>query len=249
MKTVSALVVIAASLCSLDAVAADSVTVKVNGQADPEITAVIQNFKRLYPATPIKEVSTTPLPGIYQVVMGKNVAFVDETGRYFIFGHMFDMKEQRDLTEEVAATTAKVDFATLPMADAIVTVKGSGKRRVAVFMDPDCPYCKQLESSLSKITDVTIYTFLFPLDALHPDAKRKSIGVWCAKDRAKAWDDLMLRNIVSDAKCADTPVDRNMQLALSLGVNGTPTMVFPNGQVLPGSPRPEQLENLLGESK
>jgi thiol:disulfide interchange protein DsbC len=240
---------IAASICSLGAVAADTGAVKVEAPADPAITAVIQNFKRLYPATPIKEVTATPLAGIYQVVMGKNVAFVDETGRYFIFGHMFDMKEQRDLTAETAATTAKVDFATLPINDAIVTVKGSGKRRVAVFMDPDCPYCKQLESSLSKITDVTIYTFLFPLDALHPDAKRKSVGVWCAKDRAKAWDDLMLRNIVSDAKCADTPVGRNMQLALSLGVNGTPTLLFPNGQVLPGSPRPEQLETLLGESK
>ena len=118
-----------------------------------------------------------------------------------------------------------------------------------MFSDPDCPYCKQLESNLTKVTDVTIYTFLYPLEGLHPDAKRKSVGVWCAKDRVKAWDDLMLRNVVSDANCADHPVDRNLKLAESMSVTGTPTLIFANGQVVPGSPRPEQFEQLLGAAK
>lgn len=249
MKTIKTLALVVASLFSFGAIAADSATVKVNGQADPAMIAVIQKLKSLYPTTTFKEVTTTPLPGIYQVVMGRNVAFVDDTGRYFLFGRMFDMKEQRDLTEEAAPTNAKVDFDALPLKDAIVTKKGSGARKVVVFSDPDCPYCKQLESNLTKVTDVTIYTFLYPLGGLHPDAKRKSVGVWCAKDRAKAWDDLMLRNVVSDANCADHPVDRNLKLAESMSVTGTPTLIFANGQVVPGSPRPEQFEQLLGAAK
>jgi thiol:disulfide interchange protein DsbC len=245
MKTIKTLTLIAASIISLGAVAADTADIKVNGPADPALIAVIHKLKALYPATQIKEVSGTPLPGIYQVLMGRNVAFVDESGRYFLFGHLYDMKDQRDLTMDSSATVAKTDFAALPLADAIVTVKGSGTRKVAVFMDPDCPYCRQLESALDKLTDATIYTFLMPLEGLHPDAKRKSVGVWCAKDRAKAWNDLMTRNVVTDGSC-DAPIDRNIKLAERLGITGTPTLIFANGQVMPGAPRTDQLEQLLG---
>lgn len=237
--------------CAVTATAAESVTVRVNGQADPAVMAMLSRLRQLYPSTVFKEISTTPLPGIFQVVMGRNVAFVDDSGRYFLFGHLFDMREQRDLTEEATAASpsTKVDFGALPVKDAIVTTKGSGARKLAVFIDPDCPYCRQFENTLAKLTDVTVYTFLFPLEALHPDAKRKSVGVWCAADRAKAWDDLMLRGMESRKACDDTPIDRNLKLAESLGINGTPTLVFPNGQVLPGSPRAEHLEQLLGAAK
>jgi thiol:disulfide interchange protein DsbC len=95
------------------------------------------------------------------------------------------------------------------------------------------------------LTDATIYTFLMPLEGLHPDAKRKSVGVWCAKDRAKAWNDLMTRNVVTDGSC-DAPIDRNIKLAERLGITGTPTLIFANGQVMPGAPRTDQLEQLLG---
>ena len=159
-----------------------------------DISGVEKNLKLLYPKTKFQSVKNTPIPGIYEVVMGRNVAYVGEDGRYFIFGHLFDMETQTDLTEDVAQENVKIDFATLPLQQAIKTVKGDGKRIVAVFSDPDCPYCKKLEQELAKINNVTIYTFLFPLGDLHPDAKDKADAIWCAKDKSAAWSSYMLSN-------------------------------------------------------
>ena len=114
--------------------------------------------------------------------MGKNAAYTDATGRYFVFGHLFDMKEQRDLTAERVEKAARIAFGELPLADAIKTVRGKGERVLAVFSDPDCPYCRRLEAELDKLDNVTLYTFPYPLEGLHPEAKDKSIAVWCAAE-------------------------------------------------------------------
>jgi thiol:disulfide interchange protein DsbC len=209
--------------------------------------AMLSKLKQKYQNTTFKSVTATPLPGVYEVVMGKNVAYVEETGRYFVFGHLFDMQTQTDMTEGKIASVAtanRIDFSKLPLADAVVSVKGDGSRKIAVFSDPDCPYCKQLENNLTTLNNVTIYTFLFPLEQLHPQAKAKSIGVWCAADRAKALSDLMLRNITTSGNC-DNPIERNIALAQQMGVNGTPTIILTDGTIMPGAPAASKLEQML----
>ena len=211
--------------------------------------AVMATLKQKYPSTVIKSVSSTNLPGVYEVVMGKNVAYVEESGRYFLFGHMFDMQTQTDLTEGkiMAEQVAKVDFKKLPLKDAIKIVRGDGSRKVAIFSDPDCPYCKQLENNIANLTNVTIYLFLFPIDQLHPQAKAKAVGVWCAADQVKAWDGLMRRAEVPTGQC-ENPVDRNIALAETMGINGTPTVILPDGSIIPGAPSAAKLEQMLNQA-
>ena len=209
-------------------------------------------LKQKYPKTSFKSVAATHLPGVYEVVMGKNIAYVEPSGRYFIFGHLFDMETQKDLTEEKRPvlqstdTSDKIDVRALPLADAIKSVRGNGERRLYVFSDPDCPYCKQLENALASVDNVTVYTFMFPIDSLHPAAKAKSAGVWCAKDRAKAWNDLMTRNMVPTGTC-ETPIDRNVALAEKLSIRGTPTLIFADGSLIPGALNAERINQLLAQ--
>lgn len=212
-------------------------------------TAVMATLKQKYPSTVIKSVSSTNLPGVYEVVMGKNVAYVEESGRYFLFGHMFDMQTQTDLTEGkiMAEQVAKTDFKALPLKDAIKIVRGDGSRKVAIFSDPDCPYCKQLENNIANLTNVTIYLFLFPIDQLHPQAKAKSVGVWCAENQVKAWEGLMRRAEVPTGQC-ENPVDRNIALAETMGINGTPTVILPDGSIIPGAPSAAKLEQMLNQA-
>ena len=212
-------------------------------------TAVMANLKQKYPSTAIKSVTSTHLPGIYEVVMGKNVAYVEESGRYFIFGHLFDMQTQTDMTEGkiMADQVAKIDPKALPIKDAVTIVRGDGSRKIAIFSDPDCPYCKQLENNIASVTNVTIYLFMFPIDQLHPGAKAKSVGVWCSADRAKAWEGLMRRSEVPTGDC-DNPIDRNVALAESLSINGTPTVILPDGSVIPGAPSASKLEQMMNNA-
>lgn len=213
----------------------------------PESAAVMTSLRQKYPSTAIVAVNKTHLPGIFEVVMGKNVAYAEESGRYFIFGHLFDMETQQDLTEpKLAAAQPRVDVKGLPLKDAIVTVKGNGNRSLYVFSDPDCPYCKQLETTLSTLTDVTIYTFLFPIAQLHPEAHRKSEGVWCAKDQSAAWAELVIKGVVRAGGC-ETPIGRNIALAESLNISGTPTMIFEDGSVVPGAIPAARIKQLLAK--
>ena len=240
MKTTRLLTsILAAALLSGSAYAGDAL----------KEMAVMATLKQKYPSTVIKSVSSTNLPGVYEVVMGKNVAYVEESGRYFLFGHMFDMQTQTDLTEGkiMAEQVAKTDFKALPLKDAIKIVRGDGSRKLAIFSDPDCPYCKQLENNIANLTNVTIYLYLFPIDQLHPQAKAKSVGVWCATDQVKAWDGLMRRNEVPTGQC-ENPVDRNIALAETMGINGTPTVILPDGSIIPGAPSSAKLEQMLKQA-
>ena len=208
-------------------------------------TAIAERLQSLYPATRFGAVNTTPWPGVFEVVMGANLAYVDESGQYFLFGHLFDMKAQRDLTAERKDTQMRVDFAALPLADAVKDVRGNGARTLAIFSDPDCPYCLKLETEIKSLTDVTIYTFLMPIASLHPGARSKAISVWCAEDRVAAWHALMLRDETSSPKECPHPVDRNIALGERLGINGTPTLVAADGRILPGAASSAQIEAWL----
>ncbi|MCC7194139.1 MAG: DsbC family protein [Gemmatimonadaceae bacterium] len=214
----------------------------------PASRAIAERLQSLYPATRFGEVNTTPWPGVFEVVMGANLAYVDETGQYFLFGHFYDMKAQRDLTAERKDSLARIDFASLPLADALKEVRGSGSRTLAIFSDPDCPYCRRLEAEMKGLTDVTIYTFLMPIASLHPDARAKAIAVWCSRARIAAWHALMWRDEKVSAKDCPHPVDRNVTLGDRLGVTGTPTLVAADGRVLPGAASSAQIEAWLARS-
>jgi len=218
-------------------------------QADDGAESLEKRLKDLYPATRIERVQTSEIPTVYEVTMGKNSAYTDATGRYFVFGHLYDMKTQRDLTAERMEKQQRIDFSQLPLGDAIKTVRGKGERMLAVFSDPDCPYCKRLEAELDKLDNVTLYIFPYPLEGLHPEAVDKAVAVWCAPDRARAWADLMKTGKVPAKRDCENPIQRNIQLAQRLGINGTPTMVSADGRTLPGAAPGDRIEQWLAESR
>jgi len=221
------------------------VTVTQSLAAEDPAETLAQRLKQLYPNTQFSAVSESALPGLFEVVMGRNIAYTDVAGRYFLFGHLFDMPAQRDLTAERKDQLQRIDFGQLPLQDAIKTVRGNGSRILAVFSDPDCPYCRRLEPELAKVNDVTVYTFLMPLTQLHPEARAKAIAVWCAADRVDAWAKLMLGGETpANTDCAH-PVDRNIALGERLQINGTPTMIAADGRIMPGAAGAAQIEAWL----
>ncbi len=208
---------------------------------------VLHRLKEKYPATKITEVKETSVSGIYEVVMGRNVAYTNADGRYFIFGHIYDMREQKDLTAQRLDEINKIDASALPLTDAIKTVKGDGSRKLYVFSDPDCPFCQRLErETMPRLDNVTIYTFLYPLEGLHPQAPEKARKIWCAKERNHAYQEYMQNGRLpdNDGKCAN-PVERNIQLGNNLGINGTPTIIMGDGAMVPGFLPAAELERRL----
>jgi thiol:disulfide interchange protein DsbC len=204
-------------------------------------------------APEVKIVSITKLPfaGLYQVVTGGfNIFYTDEKGEIGFFGNMVDLKSKQNLTQQEKDRITVVDFSKLPLDKAIVRVKGNGARKLALFSDPECPYCQGLEKQMEGLKDVTIYTFLLPLADLHPDALRKSQLIWCAKDKAKAWDDMLLKQKEpkgSNTTC-ETPIKDIAEIAAKNWITGTPGVVFSNGKMLFGNQPTEKLAKMLDES-
>ena len=207
--------------------------------------SVAQQLKATYPATTFGTVSTTAWPGVFEVAVGANLAYVDASGQYFMFGHLYDMKAQRDLTAERKDNLTRIDFASLPLKDALTEVRGNGKHTLVIFSDPDCPYCKKLEADIANLTDVTLHTFLMPIASLHPQARAKAISVWCAPNRVQAWHTVMRQDQRINAKACEHPVDRNIALAERLGISGTPTLVAADGRVMAGAANTVQIEDWL----
>jgi thiol:disulfide interchange protein DsbC len=173
------------------------------------------------------------------------VAFTDESGRYFIFGHLFDMKERVDLTAQRKVEIKKTEFPSQFLNNAIKSVKGDGSRVVAIFSDPDCPYCQKLEGELARLDNVTIYTFLYPIAQLHPEAKTKAIAIWCSPNQQQAWTQTVLTGSAPKLVACNNPVNDNLVLGSRLGVVGTPTLIALDGRVLPGAAPAEKLDQWL----
>jgi thiol:disulfide interchange protein DsbC len=202
-------------------------------------------LRQLYPGTPFDAVAATPVPGLSEAVMGTNIAYVDASGRYFLFGRLFDMQTQTDLTAVRLERVSAIDFGVLPAELAIRTVRGSGRRTLAVFSDPDCPHCRALEETLAALEDVTILTFLHPVEALHPGARDRAIAVWCAADRAQAWSALMRQGIAPPASTCDHPIDSITALGAHLRLQGTPTLFAGDGRRLVGARTAAELDAWL----
>lgn len=183
--------------------------------------------------------------GWYEVYAGGRLFYTDEDVNYFFLGNIVEAKSMSNITAQRLQKLSAIKFESLPLDFAIKTVKGNGKRKVAVFSDPDCPYCKRLEKDLANVTDVTIYTFLYPIPSLHPDAARKSKAIWCAPNRQKAWDDYMLRGVLAADKSCDSPIDEIQAVGQKYKMNGTPTLVFADGRVVPGAISTGDMETYL----
>ena len=198
-----------------------------------------------FPGVAVDSVTKMPFPGIYEVVVGGRVIYTDEKTTYMFIGTLLDTRTvpERNLTAE-RNTQLTVDALSKSTASAIKRVSGNGKRTVYTLEDPNCGYCKAFHKELAKLNDVTIYTFLWPI--LSPDSTEKSKLVWCAKDRVKAWDDLMARGTVpqNNGKC-DTPIEKNKELAQRLGARGTPAVYLADGRQLPGMVPADKLEEAL----
>jgi thiol:disulfide interchange protein DsbC len=201
--------------------------------------------ERLPNLPPIDEIAKTPIPGLYEVRIGTEILYSDETGAYILQGNLVDTKTRTSLTEARINKLTAIDFAQLPLKDAIVWKNGTGARKMAVFADPNCGYCKKFEQDLQKIKNVTVYTFLLPV--LGSDSAQKSENIWCAKDQAKTWLGWMLENKVPPrnmGQCA-TPLERNLEFSRKYRINGTPAIVFADGTRIPGAIGAEQIEKQL----
>lgn len=211
-----------------------------------------KNLAERLPNLPkIDEVTKTPVPNLWELRMGTEVMYTDATGAYLIDGQIIDLKSKANLTQQRIDKLTQIDFAALPLNDAIAWKQGSGARKLVVFADPNCGYCKRFERDLSNVKDVTVYTFLYPI--LGPDSNEKSRAIWCAKDRAKAWRAWMVDGNappeVQGACDANTVIDRNLSLGRKHKVNGTPALVFESGKRVPGAVSAAEVEKMLVAGK
>jgi thiol:disulfide interchange protein DsbC len=198
----------------------------------------------------IDEVAKTAVPGIYELRFGTEILYTDETGSHLIQGEIIDTRTRSNLTEARIDKLTAIDFAKLPLKDAIVFKQGTGARKIAVFADPNCGYCKKFETEMQQVKDVTVYTFLYPI--LGGDSPEKSKNIWCAKDNGAAWRDWMIKGTAaprSMGNCDVAALQRNVALGKKFRVNGTPALVFEDGKRVPGALPPAEVEKQLLASR
>jgi thiol:disulfide interchange protein DsbC len=188
--------------------------------------------------------------GLFEVRMGNEIVYTDADGSHLIQGQLVDTRSRRDLTQERQDKLNAIAFDSLPLKDAITIVRGNGKRKLALFEDPNCGYCKRFERDLQKVSDITIYLFLMPI--LGAESTEQSRNVWCSKDKAKAWSDLMTADKPvppSSPGCDTSALTRNVEYGRKMRITGTPTLIFANGNRVPGAISSAQVEKLLAEAQ
>ena len=193
----------------------------------------------------LEHVVKTPYSGLYEIVVDDQLLYTDAQGQYLFDGKIIEAKSRRDLSEERRRQLFAIEFDKLPLELAVKKVKGNGKRKLAFFSDPKCSFCKRLEKELVKVNDVTLYIFLYPIFQGSDELVR---NVYCAKDPVKAWDDLMLNDIVPASAHCNTPTDKVLALGKKHRVNGTPNLIFSDGMQVPGYLPAEELEKRFNES-
>ena len=196
----------------------------------------------------IDEIRKTEMPGLYEVRIGTDILYSDAEGNFLINGQLIDTRGKRNLTEERMEKLLAIDFSALPLKDAFTIVRGNGKRKLAVFEDPNCGYCKRFERDLQKVDNVTVHMFLYPI--LGPDSVEKSKNIWCTKDKGKAWLDTMLREQTpAAASCDASALNRNLEFGKKHRISGTRTLIFADGTRVPGAVSAAQVEKMLAEVK
>jgi len=209
-----------------------------------ELATVKKLLEAKFPGAPISNVSKSPYFGLYEAQIDDRMLYTDAKVNYVLVGSVYDTTTRTNLTEQRLRQLNRVAWDSLPLDLAIKKVKGDGSRKLAVFADADCPFCKRLETDMKGLDNVTIYTFLFPIDGLHPEAARKSAQIWCAPDRVKAWDEWFEAGKLPNNKGdCPTPIAQTAKLGEKYRVNATPTLVFADGTVVPGALLLAQLES------
>lgn len=202
--------------------------------------------ERMPNAPKIDEVRPAAMPGLWEIRFGNDIRYTDATGSYFIEGELVDLKTKKNLTEERVTQINRVDFGALPFKDALMWKNGTGKRRIAVFADPNCGYCKRFEKALQEMKDVTVYTFLIPI--LGGDSPEKTRAIWCSKEGANTWLAWMLKGEAPPkpaAGCDESAIERNLALSRKIHVNGTPAILLEDGNRIPGAVGAVELEKRL----
>jgi thiol:disulfide interchange protein DsbC len=220
------------------------------GSAAPDLAAVKALIEAKFPGAAVTNVARSPYFGLYEAQFDDRMIYTDAKVSYVVVGAIFDADTKQNLTDARLRQLNRVAWDQLPLDLAIKKVKGNGARKLAIFSDADCPYCKRLESEMKTLDNVTIYTFLFPIAQLHPDAARKSALIWCAPDRSKAWDEWFASGKLPNNKgdCA-TPLAKTAQLGQKYRISATPTLVFADGSMVPGAIPMDQLENELKQAE
>ena len=211
------------------------------------VDTVKSNLSKQHPKLNIENIQSTDMKGIYSGSMDGQVVYLGEDAQHILVGSMYRLSDQKNLTKDLVLEQNSIDWKKLPLQEAVKSVRGNGKRQIAIFSDPNCPYCKQLEAEINKLNDVTIYTFIYPI-------KTQSIAVskqvFCEKDPTLAWSNLISKGIQpSSNKSCTNPIERNLSLGKSLGLNGTPAIVFSNGFKVMGvrsAPEIQQIWKELG---
>ena len=220
------------------------------GSAFAQESLIRKNLAERLPAlSKIDEVSKTPMNGLFEIRVNEtDIFYTDAEGNFLLQGNLIDTRAKRNLTEERVEKLSAIDFEALPLKDAFTQVRGNGKRRLAVFEDPNCGYCKRFERDLQQVNDVTIHTFLIPI--LGADSADKSKNIWCAKDKNKAWLDWMVRDQPpAKASCDTSALERNLAYSKKYKITGTPTMFFVDGSRVPGAVSVDQIEKTLASAK
>jgi len=220
-----------------------------NNSGSPEVLIRKNLSSRLSELQDIDEVRKTPMPGIWEVRSGNDLFYTDAQGNYLIQGELIDTKAQRNLSAERVAELNTVEFSKLPFGDAFTLVRGNGERKLAVFEDPNCGYCKRFEQSLLKVNNITVHVFLYPI--LGEDSVEKSRRLWCAKDKPAAWNDWMHAQKSAPAPltpCDTNALKRNVEFGKAHKINGTPTLFFVDGSRVPGAIPPDAIEKQLAQA-
>jgi len=205
-------------------------------------------LKKRIPEAPVDSVRKINFGGLYEVVAGGEIYYTDEGANFLVVGNIVDLKTKQNITEARMRQVNAIKWSELPLDQAVKITRGNGSRKIAIFEDPNCGYCKRFERDLLGVTDITVYVFLYPI--LAADSVEKSKAVWCNVDKGKAWLDHMTKDvqISGDTKCV-TPIDKNLALGRAKHVAGTPTIIFENGERVPGAMTLADFEKKLAESK
>lgn len=208
-------------------------------------TEIKQALQKNYPQLEVRQVNPSPISGLYEVVTRDHLFYTDAKVRYLIDGSLYDLKSMRNLTDERERKLFAIDFNSLPLNLALKKVQGNGSRKLVIFTDPNCGFCKRLEHELQHVDNVTIYRMLYPV---FPGSDEKVRNVLCSKNPNQAWDDLLLNNKLPPAASCNTQTDKVLALGQKLRVSGTPTLIFADGTLVPGFLPAATLDKALDEA-
>jgi thiol:disulfide interchange protein DsbC len=219
------------------------------GSAQAQEATIRKNLNERLPNIPkIDEISKTPMNGLFEIRMGNDIMYSDAEGNFLIQGALIDVRQKRNLTEERMDRLSAIPFEQLPLKNAFSQVRGNGKRKLVVFADPNCGFCKRFEKDLQKLDNVTIQHVLYPI--LGEDSKVKSKNIWCARDKAKTWNDWMINGVTPPAaNCDSAALEANVEFGKKNRITGTPTLFFADGSRVVGAVPLAQIENQLASVK